>query len=121
MIVLGAFMFTASCTTKTTPSIQTKLPQEVALDLKIGDMVKITTHNGEQYKFKVEMITNEGIEGEGHQIAFADMAEIKKVYITGRTVALVLGIIAILVALILISTNSSGVEVEERRTASSGN
>ncbi len=120
MIVLLAFAVTASCTARKGPAIQTKLPQEVAQGLKVGDTVKITAHSGERYKFKVAKITKEGIEGGGHQIAFADMAEIKKVRITGRTVAIVLGIIALLAALVIMSTNS-GIEVDERRTASAGN
>lgn len=51
----------------------------------------------------------------------ADSNPIKKVRMTGKTVAHVKGIIALLEALIIDSVNHSGLEVTERKPALSGN
>lgn len=106
LFVLISFSFTVSCTTNKVHPIHTTLPQEQARDIKQGDTVKVTTHSGERYKFKVENISNEAIEGEGIKLAFAEVDSIKKVRITGKRVAIVVGIIALIAGLLFLASKS---------------
>ncbi len=106
MLVFSPFLVSVSCTANKTHPIHITLPQEKVQGLKIGDTVKITTYGGERYKFRVEHITNESIEGEGTKIALVDIESIKKVYITGRTVAIVVGIIIVVAGLIFLGSKS---------------
>ena len=106
LVALISFCFTVSCTTSKVHPLHTTLPQQKVEGIKVGDTVKITTYSGEQYKFKVENITKEEIEGEGITVALTDIESIKKVYITGRTVAIALGIIALLALFVFLGSNS---------------
>lgn len=106
MLVFIPFLVSVSCTANKTHPIHITLPQEKVQGFKVGDTVKITTYGGERYKFKVEQITNASIEGEGIKIALVDIESIKKVYITGRTVAIVVGIIIVVAGLIFLGSKS---------------
>lgn len=101
-----AFIFTVSCTTTKVHPIHTTLPQEKVQGIKVGDTVKVTTYSGEKYKFKVEHVSNEEIEGEGNKIALTDVESIKKVRFTGEKIAAAVGIIALLVLLVWLGSNS---------------
>lgn len=105
LLVSISLIFTLSCTRKSHP-IHTTLPQEKLQDIKVGDTIKITTYSGERYKFKVENITHEEIEGQGHMIAIAEIENIEKVYFTGERMAAAIGIIALLVLLVWLGSNS---------------
>ena len=82
------------------------LPQEEVEDIAVGGMVKITTHSGEQYKFKVQNRRYDAIEGEGYKVSPVDIESIKKVPFTGRKIAAAVGIIALLVLLVGLGSNS---------------
>ena len=101
-----ALMFTLSCTSSKVRPIQSTLPQEKLRDLKIGDIVKIKTYSGAQYQFKVENITKEEIEGEGNIIPVAEIESIKKVRFTWKRFAAGVGIVALLVLLVWLGSNS---------------
>lgn len=115
LLVLISFTFTISCTTKKSRPIHTTTPQEKVEGINAGDTVKVTTYSGQRYKFKVERISNEVIEGGGIQIAIIEIDSIKKDFGTGKTVALVVGIIAVIVALILIVPESDLHESQHNR------
>ena len=106
LLVAVSLIFTLSCTSSKVHPIPPTLPQEKVHGIAVGDTVKVTTYNGEQYKFKVENITQEEIEGEGHKIALIDIASIKKVRFTGKKIAAAVGIIAFLVLLVWLGSNS---------------
>ena len=106
LLVSMAMLTTLSCTTRKVHPIQTTLPQEKIRDIKIGDTVKITTYSGEQYKFKVDRITKEAIEGEGNTVPLVEIEKVKKVRFTGRRIAAALGIIALLALLVWLGSNS---------------
>ncbi len=106
LLVSMALIVSVSCTTHKVRPIQSTLPQEKIRDIKIGDTVKITTYAGEQYKFKVEAISKEAIEGEGHIVPIAEIESIKKVRFTGQRILAAVGIIALLVLLVWLGSNS---------------
>ena len=106
LLVSIALIFTLSCTSTKVHPIPPTLPQEKVHGIKVGDTVKITTYSGEQYKFKVENLTQEEIEGEGHTIALIDIESIKKVRFTGKKIAAALGIIAFLALIVWLGSNS---------------
>ena len=107
MFVLIAFIFTLSCTTTKVHLNHTIPPQEKVRGFKVGDTVKVMTYSGEQFKFKVENITNEVIEGEGNRIALTDIESIKKVVFTGKAIAAFVVLIVGFVVLIVIGTSNS--------------
>lgn len=106
LFVLISFTLTVSCSATKVHPLHTALPQEQARDIKKGDTVKITTHSGEQYKFKVERITHAGIEGNGIQLAYSEIDRIKKVRLTGSTIAIVAGIIVLVAGLVFIASKA---------------
>ncbi len=106
LLVSMALIVSVSCTNHKVRPIQSTLPQEKIRDIKIGDTVKITTYAGEQYKFKVEVISKENIEGEGHIVPIAEIESIKKVRFTGQRILAAVGIIALLVLLVWLGSNS---------------
>lgn len=106
LLVSIALIFTLSCASKKVHPIPPTLPQEKVHGIAIGDTVKVTTYSGEQYKFKVENLTQEEIEGEGHKIALVDIESIKKVRFTGKRIAAAVGIIALLVLLVWLGSSS---------------
>ena len=106
LLVSIALIFTLSCTSTKVHPIPPKLPQEKVHGIKVGDTVKITTYSGEQYKFKVENLTQEKIEGEGHTIALIDIESIKKVRFTGKKIVAALGIIAFLALIVWLGSSS---------------
>jgi hypothetical protein len=117
LIVCMAFVFALSCTSSKVHPIPPTLPQEKVQDIAVGDTVKITTYSGEQYKFKVENLTQEAIEGEGHKISLVDIESIKKVRFTGEKIAAVVGIILLLVLLVWLGSNSES-SVDDRSAES---
>jgi hypothetical protein len=119
LLVSISLIFALSCTRKGHP-IHTTLPQEKLQDIKVGDTVKITTYSGERYKFKVENITHEEIEGQGHKIAIAEIENIEKVYFTGERIAAAIGIIALLVLLVWLGSNSES-QGDQRYTGQDAN
>ena len=106
LLVLISFSFTVSCTTTKVHPIHTTLPQEQARDVKKGDTVKVVTHSGERYKFKVDNISKDEIEGEGIKLAFAEIVSIKKVRITGKRVAIAVAIIALVAGFIFLALST---------------
>ncbi len=107
VVVLISFIFTLSCTTTKVHPIHTTPPQEKVRGLKVGDTVKVMTYSGEKYKFKVENITNEVIEGEVNNIALTDVESIKKVFFTGKAIAAFVVLIVGFVVLIVIGTSNN--------------
>ncbi len=106
LLVIIAFTSTVSCTTRKVHPFHTTTPQQKIEGIKIGDTVKITTYSGEDYKFKVERISEKEIAGEGIKLDPADIESIEKVYITGKRVAAAIGIIALMVLLVWLGSNS---------------
>ena len=106
LFVIISIIFAGSCTNTKVHPLNKALPQETLQEIEVGDTVKITTYSGEQYTFKVDMITEEAIEGEGYEVFFSEIERIKEVHFTGRKVAAAVGIIALLVLLVWLGSNS---------------
>jgi hypothetical protein len=96
VISIVLLSFVSGCTT--TRSLPTNDAQSVASQLKIGDKVRITRSDASEVKFKIDAISNEGIEGDGIFVAYADMQQVQiKEHSTGKTVALVAVILTVLI------------------------
>jgi hypothetical protein len=77
--------------------------ENMANQLVVGDKVEVTRKNGDIVKFRLEQISESGINGEGHAIAYDDMQQLRVAQSTGSNVDnkrmwLMLGLLAVLVA-----------------------
>lgn len=95
IISIVLLSFVAGCTT--TRSLPANDAQSVASHLKIGDKVGITRSDASEVKFKLDAISNDGIEGDGIFVAYADIQQIQiRERSTVKTVALVAAILIVL-------------------------
>lgn len=70
-----------------------------ASQLKTGDEVQVTLHDGSQQTFKVSAVETDALTGDGKRIAFADIQQLARNQIDGtRTTLLVIGVIAVAAA-----------------------
>lgn len=73
----------------------TASPATLRHELKEGDRVEITTSAGQQLRFTVQTVDDQGIHGGNQNIAFNDIQSVSRRQIAGgRTALLVLGIVA---------------------------
>lgn len=71
-------------------------PTQLRSTLNQGDRVAVTTTNGQQLQFTIEEINEQGLHGDGQNIAYSDIQGIsRKETSTGRTVLLAIGVVAV--------------------------
>ena len=104
--VLLSFMFTASCTTTKVYPVQTERSKEQNQGIKVGDRVKIRTHSGEKYTFKVTNITPEEIEGEGIKLKSSEIESIRTVHISKKAIIFGLVLVAAVLTFIILGSGS---------------
>ena len=89
--------FVAGCTTmRPLPAIDA---QSIASHIEVGDKVQITRNDASDVKFKVETISNEGLDGDGIFVAYSDILQISvREHSTAKTVWLVAAILVVVKA-----------------------
>ena len=71
--------------------------QSIASQLKVGDKVQITRSDASDVRFKIEAISNKGIDGDGIFVAYSDIQQIQiREHSTAKTVAMVAAILVVL-------------------------
>ena len=95
VISIVLLSFVTGCTT--TRSLLTNDAQSIASQLKVGDKVQITRSDASDVRFKIEAISNEGIDGDGIFVAYSDIQQIQiREHSTAKTVGLVAAIMVVL-------------------------
>jgi len=95
VISIVLLSFVTGCTT--TRSLLTNDAQSIASQLKVGDKVQITRSDASDVRFKIEAISNEGIDGDGIFVAYSDIQQIQiREHSTAKTVGLVAAILVVL-------------------------
>ena len=98
VISIVLLLFVMGCTT--TRILSANDPQSIASQLKVGDNVQITRNDDSDVKFKVEAISNEGIDGDGIFVAYSDIQQVQiREHSTAKTVGLVAVILIVIKAL----------------------
>ena len=94
VLLLMIISFISGCSTmKPLPSVDRAT---VSSHVELGDKVEITRNDGGVVKFKVSEITDTGVGGDGHFIAYADMRDISsKQFSAAATLGLAVGVLAI--------------------------
>jgi len=70
--------------------------QSIASHIEIGDKVQITRNDASDVKFKVETISNEGLDGDGIFVAYSDILQISvREHSTAKTVGLIAAILVV--------------------------
>jgi hypothetical protein len=71
-------------------------PAQLRATLKHGDHVQVVTGNGEELKFAVDTVDENGLQGGGQRVAYNDIRSISRNQVAmGSTAAIVLGIVAV--------------------------
>ena len=98
IIYLVLIAFTAGCTTMR--PLPTTDAQSLASQIEVGDKIKIMRNDDTDVTFKVSVVSDEGISGDGVFVAYSDIQQVQVSQTgAGKTVGIVAGI-GILVALI---------------------
>jgi hypothetical protein len=94
VICIALFGFVAGCTTmRALPSSDA---QSIASQIEVGDKVHVTRSDGSDVKFKVEVISNEGLSGNGISVAYSDILQVRvREHSTAKTVGLVVAILVV--------------------------
>jgi protein involved in polysaccharide export with SLBB domain len=93
LITIAVFLclFAADCTT--TSKVPATYWSTLATRIEPGDKVTITKSDGQEVKFKVTEVNNQGITGDGQYVAYADMREVLLTeYDSEKTTELVIGV-----------------------------
>jgi len=70
--------------------------QSIASHIEVGDKVQIIRNDASDVKFKVEAISNEGLDGDGIFVAYSDILQISvREHSTAKTVALIASILIV--------------------------
>ena len=87
--------FATGCTTMR--SLPTNDAQSIASHIEVGDKVQIIRNDASDVKFKVETISDEGLEGDGIVVAYSDILQISvREHSTAKTVGLIAAILIVL-------------------------
>lgn len=97
VICIVLISFITGCTTmRPLPAADA---QSIASHIEVGDKVQIIRNDASDVKFKVETISNEGLEGDGIVVAYSDILQISvREHSTAKTVGLVAAILIVLKA-----------------------
>ena len=105
VICILLISFVTGCTTMR--PLPASDAQSIASHIEVGDKVQIIRNDASDVKFKVETISNEGLDGDGIFVAYSDILQISvREHSTAKTVGL---IAAILVVVKGLADYSSGV------------
>jgi hypothetical protein len=70
--------------------------QSIASHIEVGDKVQIIRNDASDVKFKVETISDEGLEGDGIVVAYSDILQISvREHSTAKTVGLIAAILIV--------------------------
>ena len=83
IVYLSLITFTVACTSMHVIPI-TEL-ENLPNQLVVGDKVEVTGRNGEIVEFRVEKITESGISGQDHAIAYDEMQQLRVARSNGST------------------------------------
>ncbi len=71
--------------------------QSIAGHIEVGDKVQITRSDASDVRFKVESISNEGLDGDGIFVTYSDILQISvREHSTAKTVGLIAAILIVL-------------------------
>ena len=86
--------FVSGCTTMR--SLPSNDAQSIASHIEVGDKVQIIRNDASDVKFKVETISNEGLDGDGIFVAYSDILQISvREHSTAKTVGLIAAILIV--------------------------
>ncbi len=89
----GSAMALLACTVMQSLTVD---PAQLRSTLKRGDDVQVTTTSGQQLEFTVADVNEQGVSGDGQNVAYSNIHQIsRKQNSPGRTTLLVLGAVAI--------------------------
>ncbi len=98
IIYLVLIAFTAGCTTMR--SLTATDAQSLASQIEVGDKIKIMRNDDTDVTFKVNAVSDEGISGDGVFVAYSDIRQVQVSQTdTGKTVALIVAIVVVVLAL----------------------
>jgi hypothetical protein len=94
VICIVLILFVAGCTTmRPLPSTDA---HSIASSIEVGDKVEIIRNDASDVKFKVETISNEGLDGDGIFVAYSDILQIRfSEHSTAKTVGLIAVILVV--------------------------
>ena len=70
--------------------------QSIASHIEVGDKVQIIRNDASDVKFKVETISDEGLEGDGIVVVYSDILQISvREHSTAKTVGLIAAILIV--------------------------
>jgi hypothetical protein len=79
----------------TTKPLNASDPAQLRADLKRGDRVELVTRSGQQLKFVIESVDDDGLRGAGQSVAYGDIRSIDRTQIDMmRTGLIALGVVA---------------------------
>ena len=94
VIYIVLISFATGCTTmRPLPATDA---QSIASHIEVGDKVQIIRNDASDVKFKVETISNEGLDGDGIFVAYSDILQISvREHSTAKTVGLIAAILVV--------------------------
>lgn len=95
VISIVLISFVTGCTTmRPLPAADA---QSIASHIEVGDKVQIIRNDASDVKFKVESISDEGLDGDGIFVAYSDILQISvREHSTAKTVGLIAAILIVL-------------------------
>ena len=97
IIYLVLIAFTAGCTTM--QSLPATDAQSLASQIEVGDKIEIIRNDNTDVTFKVSVVSDEGISGDGVFVAHSDIQQVQvRQFSTGKTVSLVAAIVVVVLA-----------------------
>jgi hypothetical protein len=98
VISIVLITFVTGCTTmRPLPAADA---QSIASHIEVGDKVQIIRNDASDVKFKVESISDEGLDGDGIFVAYSDILQISvREHSTAKTVWLIAAILTVLIVL----------------------
>jgi len=94
VICIVLISFVTGCTTmRPLPAADA---QSIASHIEVGDKVQIIRNDASDVKFKVETISDEGLEGDGIVVVYSDILQISvREHSTAKTVGLIAAILIV--------------------------
>jgi hypothetical protein len=98
VICIVLITFVTGCTTmRPLPAADA---QSIASHIEVGDKVQIIRNDASDVKFKVESISDEGLDGDGIFVAYSDILQISvREHSTAKTVGLIAAILIVVIGM----------------------
>ncbi len=94
VICIVLILFVAGCTTMR--PLHAADAHSIASSIEVGDKVEIIRNDASDVKFKVETISNEGLDGDRIFVAYSDILQISvREHSTAKTVGLIAAILVV--------------------------